>query len=150
MPTAFKPRKAILDLIKDPIFENLQGDISELGSGFLTLALPIAKKFPENTVLAYETSTVPYWYSKLLVSFLKQNNLKILKHDFFQSNLSESALIVCYLYPAAMEKLKIKFETELKKGTLVISNTFAIPGWKPIITVTVNDLYQTKIYLYKY
>ena len=48
-----------------------------------------------------------------------------------------------------MKRLKEKLEAELKPGTLVISNTFAIPGWAYEKMLEVDDLYRTKIYLYK-
>ena len=57
---------------------------------------------------------------------------------------------VCYLYPGAMRQLKEKFIKELKPGTMIISNTFAIPGWIPQQVWEVNDLYKTKIYRYEY
>jgi len=31
----------------------------------------------------------------------------------------------------------------------VISNTFAIPGWKPISIYELDDMYRTKIYVYR-
>ena len=58
-------------------------------------------------------------------------------------------MIVCYLFPKGMEKLSKKLEKELKPGTLVISHTFALPGWKPFKTLDVDDLYYTKIYFYQ-
>ncbi len=58
-------------------------------------------------------------------------------------------MVVCYLYPGAMRKLKDKFEQELAPGTLVVSNTFSISGWKPINVIDTHDLYNTHIYLYE-
>lgn len=149
MPTGRKAKKAILQLIHENFNTKAQGNILELGSGFLTLALPINKQFPEKKIIAFETSTIPYLFSKLLGYFCCNDNLMILKKNFFISDFTNASLIVCYLYPGAMAKLKEKFEKELKSGTFIISNTFAIPGWKPIKTLTINDLYHTKIYLYK-
>lgn len=145
MPSSRKAKQAILQLIQEI---PKAGEIVDLGSGFLTLALPIAKRFPKRQVIAYEISLIPYLFSKVFQLFV--NNLIVIKKDFFNIDLSHSDVIVCYLYPAAMEKLKMKFEKELKNETYVISNTFAIPGWNPILTTTLDDLYQTKIYLYKY
>jgi hypothetical protein len=47
-----------------------------------------------------------------------------------------------------MERLRPKFERELKSGSLVVSHTFAVPGWVPESVWQVDDLYRTKIYLY--
>ena len=36
----------------------------------------------------------------------------------------------------------------LKPGTVVISNTFRMPGWEPEKVVQLNDLHRTSIYRY--
>lgn len=150
MPSSRKAKKAILQLLHDNLPKKLDGNVVELGSGFSTLAIPIANCFPENNMIAYEISLIPFSLSKMFQFFIPQKNLIILRKDFFDVDLNNSKLIICYLYPAAMEKLKVKLENELKNETYLISNTFAIPGWKPISTITLDDLYKTKIYLYKY
>ncbi len=149
MPTGKKAEKAIIQLILENFNTNAQGNILELGSGFLTLARPINKLIPEKKILAYETSTVPYLFSKLMKCFCCNDNLTVLKQDFFTSDFTNACLIVCYLYPGAMAKLKEKFKNELKSGAMIVSNTFAIPGWTPLKTIIIDDLYHTKIYLYK-
>jgi hypothetical protein len=52
------------------------------------------------------------------------------------------------LYPEAMKRLRYKFEEELKPGALVISNTFAVPGWQSMSVIELEDLYRSKIYKY--
>ncbi len=150
MPTSSKVKKALLKMVDESIPKDLIGEVFELGSGFLTLARPLAIKFPKNQITAFETSTVPFIYSKVINYFFKQENLDVRKEDFFTVNLNQASLVVCYLYPKAMEKLGPKFEGELQDGTYVISNTFSIPGWTPIKKITVDDLYKTNIYLYRY
>ena len=41
----------------------------------------------------------------------------------------------CLPSSAAMRKLRPKFERELRPGTLVLSNTFVVPTWKPTQTL---------------
>lgn len=144
MPSSSKAKKALLQAIPTEI----QGKIFELGSGWGTLAFAIAKRCPQCLVYAYEISIVPWLISRLIQSQLQLNNLFILRRDFFKVSLVEANLIVCYLYPGAMSKLKQKFEAELKPGTMVISHTFAVPGWTPLKIYQLNDLYKTLIYIY--
>lgn len=150
MPTSPKVKKALLQTVDESIPKDLIGDVFELGSGFLTLGVPLARIFPNNQIIALEISTIPFIYSKIIIYFLKYKNLDVRNEDFFKVNLNQASLVVCYLYPKAMEKLKSKFEDELQDGTYIISNTFAIPGWTPIKIVVVEDLYRTNIYLYRY
>lgn len=145
MPTAPKVKKALLAHLPD----NVDGTIYELGSGWGTLARPLAKKYQRNRITAYELSSIPFLYSKLVNLILPLENLFMQRVDFFVVDLKDAGLVVCYLYPGAMTRLKAKFEEELRQGTWVVSNTFAVPGWQPVKIVEVNDLYRTKVYLYR-
>lgn len=146
MPTSPKVKNL---LFSKALPSQIQGTIYELGTGWGTLAFPLAKRFPHSQVIGYESSPVPYWISVGLSWVIQNNNLRLVKQDFFQADLHDAALVICYLYPAAMSKLKQKFEKELPPGTWVISNTFAIPGWEPFEIHHVNDLYHSKIFVYK-
>lgn len=143
MPSSNKATKAILSLIP-----GANGSIYELGSGWGTLGISLAKNCPTHKVIGFENSLVPYYVSRLLQLFTRLPNLTFKKGDFFEVPLNDTPLVVCYLYPGAMKKLKEKFNKELQSGSYVISNTFAIPGWKPIKVIEIPDLYRTKVYLY--
>lgn len=145
MPSSQKARKLILDEI-----EHLpKNTIVELGSGWGTIVFPLANKYPSLHVYGYENSPVPFFYCYLNKTIHSFANLELFYQDFFSVNLSDASIVVCYLYPGAMTKLSIKLKEELKPGTWVISNTFALPNWIPKKIIEVNDLYQTKIYLYQ-
>ncbi len=145
MPTSHKVAADLLNRIP-PL--SPQGKIYELGSGWGTLAISLAKHYPNLQVIGYEISPVPYIFSKCLIYLQNIKNLTLERKDFLDEPLDEAQLIVCYLYPKGMGKLKSELEKKLKPGTWVISNTFAFPGWQPYSVYTVNDLYSTKIYLY--
>lgn len=145
MPTNRKAKKALLALIP-PLKE---GIIFELGSGFGTLAIPLARQFPDKLCIAYEISPFPYFYSLILSKILKINNLKIYRRDYLKCSLEEASLCVCYLCPRAMDLLQKKFEKELSSQTVVISNTFSLPQWRAEKVVSVSDLYHSKIFLYR-
>lgn len=143
MPTSKKVREVMLDAVSDQV----GGSIFELGSGWGHTALCFARKFSKSSVYAFEISPFVCFFSKIY-SFI-QGNLKVYWKDFFTTSLSDASVVVCYLYPGAMKKLQNKFENELKEGTIVITNTFAIPNWVPIKIYEVDDLYRTKVYLYR-
>lgn len=147
MPTSRKVQRDLLDVIP-PL--KASGKIYELGSGWGTLTYSLAKKFPNIEVVGYEISPVPYLFSKVIAKSCAINNLKLEKKNFLNTSLDEAQLIVCYLYPKGMEQLKVELEKKLSPGTWVISNTFAITGWSPYFVHHVQDLYRTKIYIYKF
>lgn len=139
MPTSHKIRNVLL--------ENLpklnDGTVIELGSGWGNLLFPLSKKYANCSIIGFENSPIPYLFS----SFLNHSkNLKIVRHDFFEQSLRDVNLIVCYLFPASMERLKEKLERELRPGTQVVSHTYEIPNWKPKKIISVDS---SMIYLYE-
>ncbi len=57
-----------------------------------------------------------------------------IEEDVLNVNLVDATVVFCYLFPTASEVLKPKFESELKRGTRVVMESFQIYGWKPIKT----------------
>lgn len=145
MPTSPKVKKTLLNALPD----NLHGIILDLGSGWGTLAEALAEKYPEAQVTGIEISWIPFLFSILRNKIGGKKNLHFLRQDFFEYDCSEANLIVCYLYPRAMNKLAKKFEKELREGALIASHTFALAGKTPFKVAHSNDLYHTPIYLYR-
>ncbi len=144
-PTSSKVRRAVLKALPFSV----EGKIVELGSGWGHLTLALAKRYSKHPIDAYEISLIPFLISWLLIRWKKLRWVHLFRKDFFQVSLSDSGLIVCYLYPGAMQRLKEKFTEELKPGTLILTHTFAIPGWTPIQKVYVDDLYHTPVFIYR-
>lgn len=144
MPTSPKIKAQILQI---PL-QLRPGKIYELGSGWGSLAFALAKKFPNHHVIGYETSWIPFAFSLLKNYLFKEPNLTFKRLDFYHVSLQDASLVVCYLFPLAMQKLKVKFYNELPKGCFVISNTFSIPNCQPIKVIQIKDLYGSRIYVY--
>jgi hypothetical protein len=64
------------------------------------------------------------------------------------ADLSEAALLVCYLFPKGMIDLQQKLSHGHHPDTLLISSTFALPDREPTQTIRLDDLYNTPIYIY--
>lgn len=144
MPSSHKAKKALFDLLPSSVV----GTILELGAGFGSLAIPLAKKYP-NQVIAYEISPFPYLVLKTLKYLLRLKNLKVVRRDFYKCSFTEAGLCVSYLYPAGMQKLTKKFQRELKGGAFIASNAFCLPGWRAVREANTSDLYDSKIFLYQ-
>ena len=143
--TSTKVRAVMLEAVPDDI----EDTIFELGSGWGTLAFALARRFPRCPVRAFEISPVPWLYSLARQLLAPEPNLSIHLSDLHRAPLVEATLVVCYLHPRAMADLKPRFEAELQPGSLVLSNTFAVPGWRPTAVLTAGDLYSTRVYLYR-
>lgn len=148
MPTSGGVRRALLDLLEE-IPHDPQGVIYELGSGWGGLAFAIARRYPRATVRGVEVSILPWAASRLRLAVRPQANLTFRRCNFHDCPLNDAGLVVCYLFPGSMEKLKPKLEKELTEGALVVSNTFAMPGWRPERVARAGDIYSSPVYLYR-
>lgn len=125
------------------------GKIFELGAGWGTLAFPLARRFPGRMVVAHELSPLPWLASRLWGVVRPAPNLKLIRGDFHGASLREAALVTCFIVPKGMERLRSKLEAELPRGALVVSNGFAVPGWRPGEVIELGGMWRAKIYIYR-
>jgi hypothetical protein len=145
MPTTAKARDAIFDLI--PV--GFDGPVFELGAGWGSLAIALARRLPGADIVAVERSPVPWLVARMAQAVLRLPNLTVRRGNFFPMPLDDAGLVVCYLMGDAMRRLGPKLRAELKPGALIISNTFALPGWEPERVIEIADMYHSRVYLYR-
>ena len=150
MPSSRKAIATFIALIPD----KTDGKIVDLGSGWGSLAYPIAKRLPRrrgDRLRAFAYPVAVLTAQRRLRPTPKSQTLHRL--SVFDADLSDVDVVVVYLHPAAMRKLGPKFERELRSGTLVLSNTFVVPTWKPTRTLhlgkswlsTSNDIHVYRV-----
>ena len=120
-----------------------------MGSGWGSFVIRIAKKNPQREIIGYELSLLPWLISRLLKKVLSIKNLTLHRQNFYNVNLSDASVLVCYLYPDAMDRIKDKLLLEQSAVDFLISNNFALPSWQPYKVVKLDDFYKSPIYLYK-
>jgi hypothetical protein len=143
VPSSAKATRAILDLIPNNAGEH----ITELGSGWGGLARAVTSQRPEAHVVAYELSLLPWTWSIGVARLMGRREIDFVRRDFFDADLGDTDVVLCYLFPGAMERLAERL-THLKAGSIIISNTFRLPGWEPDKVVELDDLYRTRVYRY--
>lgn len=148
MPSSGKVRDELLRLLGELELQPGEG-VAELGCGWGTLLFPIASRLPQCQVYAWERSWVPWAVTRLRLAFTRSQNIVLSREDFLDTAWGDVRVVVCYLYPGAMERLKPRFSESLPVGSWVVSNTFRVPGWTPVKVVRLQDLYATQIYVYK-
>ncbi len=100
--------------------------IIDLGSGWGTLVVALARAFPDARVHGVEMSPLPYWVSRLRTRGLA--NVSLRWGNFFRSDLQHADAITCYLMPGLMPRVRDMLDSGLKPGTPVVSNTFLFRG----------------------
>lgn len=127
-----------------------QGPFMDLGSGWGTLVIPLARKYPDQQIIGYELSYLPWFISLVRKHFLRLDNLTLHRKDFRKADLSSASTLFCYLFPGGMDALYEKLKQERTSELLIISNTFALPSYPPKTTIRLQDLYNTPIYVYSW
>ncbi|MNI62548.1 hypothetical protein D3C73_1178750 [compost metagenome] len=128
--------------------------IVEAGSGWGTLAFSIArqgrrvKQEVKPNIVGLENSAVPFMFSGLMRVILAEEQIAFARQDIYRYSYQDTDVVVCYLFPGAMQSLSKIFQEQLSVGARVISVCFAIPGWVPEKVIECNDMYHTRIYVY--
>ena len=125
------------------------GTIVDLGSGWGTLVVSLARKYPHRKVIGYEISFVPWLFSLVRKSVSGLDNLILHRRDFLNADLSDASVLICYLFPGGMVSLEDKLDRENVSNVLIVSSTFALPSSEPVKVIRVKDIYRTPVYLYR-
>ncbi len=143
MPSSRRAVAAVLELVP----AQTTGTVLELGAGWGTLAFALARHAPGATVMAYESSPVPFAVLWLRQRVVRAPNLRLCFGDFSSAPLVTTKVVVCYLWPGAMTELAESLAA-LPFGALIVSNTFGMRGWVPEREVVLNDVYRTRVSRY--
>jgi len=146
LPSSGKARGAVVSAVETAE----AGPIIDLGSGWGSFVIALARKYPGRTIIGYELSSVPYYFSALLKRLLGLDNLVLKRENFLDAELCGASVLVCYLFPGGMESLEDKLLHELKGHTRVISCLFALPSCTPSRTIRIDDMYKTPVYIYEH
>ncbi|PKG37139.1 hypothetical protein CXF74_20440 [Psychromonas sp. Urea-02u-13] len=125
-----------------------EGSLIDLGSGWGTLVIAVAKKHPNKQVIGYELSCFPWLVSTIFKYGLRLDNLTLYRKDFKNAELSTASTLVCYLFPGGMIALQEKLALEVFNNVIIVSNTFALPLCQPTKVIRLRDIYKTPIYVY--
>ena len=145
MPSSKNATKAMMKLVD----ETGTGAIIDLGSGWGNFVIPMARRNPQRQIIGYELSLLPWLSSTLLKKVFGLKNLTLYRQNFLNANLPTAAVLVCYLYPMAMDRIKRKLMLEQPKIDFLISNNFALPSCQAIKVIPLDDFYKSPIYFYK-
>ncbi len=112
----------------------------ELGSGDGRVAMEAAKLGAN--AYGIEQSYLRVLYSRFRsvknAHFIRRRT-SFIHGDIFKQNLSNADIVFVFLLPKGVERLKPKLKKELKKGTIIITQTFHFKNWKPYKKILITD-----------
>ena len=119
--------------------------VYDLGSGDGRALIIAAKEFHAEAV-GIEKNNFLVWLSRMIIRKNDlQKKIKIVHGDIFQENLKNADVILMYLSHKLTQKLKSKFEKELKNARIV-SASHPVVGWSETKKIRTGHFYS---YLYK-
>jgi len=100
--------------------------VYDLGCGDGTLLWTAAQEFGAQGV-GVEIDPLRYWYAKLSFIFSRLNKkVRIVRKNFFDVDVSDATVVVMYLIPKTLNRLKPKLLKELKPGTRIVTFVYKI------------------------
>jgi hypothetical protein len=115
----------------------------DLGSGDGRIVMTAARKYGAQAV-GIEADPFRYIFSWFMVVFFGyKKSVRLQFGSFFKKNLDRATVITVFLYGPTNNKLKEKFQRELKPGTRIVSYIWEFSGWEPE-----DVLPGDRIYLY--
>jgi Mycolic acid cyclopropane synthetase len=78
-----------------------------------------------------------------------QDRAKVIHGDLLQADLAPADVVVIFLQTMSNEELRPRLEKYLKPGSRVLSYSFAVPGWKPVLVDRTDEHSGHLIYLYE-
>jgi predicted RNA methylase len=115
----------------------------DLGCGDGRIIVTAARRYGARAV-GIELDPLRFVWCQILITVLGlRDRVRIVYGDFFKQDLSPASVVSCYLLSVTNKKLEVKFKSELKPNTRVVSNYFIFPGLK-----LVSENEEEKLYLY--
>ena len=104
--------------------------VYDLGAGDARLL--IAAKRAESRISAIGCELIPtVWVFGRLCIWKSRQQVTLRFQNILRCDLRDADCVFLYLIPSLMEKLKEKFDKELRPGTRLVASVFRIPGKQP-------------------
>jgi SAM-dependent methyltransferase len=129
-PSSFAAWQAVAALL--PKGQRLR--VIDIGSGFGGLVMHLAKVRPESEIIGIELAPLP-WLCSRMRARLQGSPGRFVRGDYEALDFGEYDVLFAYLSPAAMPGLWRKACAEMRKGALLLSHEFTVPGAAPDVVV---------------
>ena len=146
VPTCGKVKQAMISDVASVIKKRSQQVVMDLGSGWGTLLLPLARQFPQHRFVGIEYGLFPYLVSKWRARKLK--NITFYRQNLFCADISRANVIFLFLLTKGMTQVEPKCKKEAQTGTLIYANRFPMPHLKAKKEVSLGSKYNT-YYIYE-
>jgi len=121
----------------------------DLGCGLGGVVIYLARHHSNMTFTGIESAPVPYLIAKMRVRLLGLKNVDIRFSDFWTADLAGYDTVYAFLSPEPMDRLFQKVSSEMRPGSLFISNSFAVKNQQADEIITVEDRRNTQLHVWR-
>ena len=119
----------------------------DLGCGTGSVLSELARARPDGSYHGIETAPLTYglswWRTRRCAA------VRVTWGDFWAVDFSHYDVVYAYLSPEPMARLWEKARREMKPGSLLVSNTFAIPGVAPAYALPAGDRMRSTLLVWR-
>lgn len=101
----------------------------DLGSGSGRVVKMAVQKYGAKG-LGVEINPFLVFWSKISAKFLGIKNIEFRRENYLKTDFSGAKIIFMYMLPQFLPPVVAKIEKECKKGTIIISQRFAVGDWQ--------------------
>ncbi len=120
----------------------------DLGSGCGGLLQQLNKVRPDGIYQGIEAAPLPFLLSRCRSAF-GVAGWRVSWGDFWRLDLARYDVVYAYLSPVPMAVLWCKARKEMRPGSILISNSFVVPGVAPEVTLKLDDFGGSTLYLWR-
>lgn len=117
----------------------------DLGSGLGGVVRALARQGIDAKGVEY--SPLLAWLSNLICRLNQAG--QVVQGDMWQTDISKVDMVYVFLSPEPMNRLWQKAQAEMKSGSLLVSNSFAIDAVEAEEVWELNDARQTRLFIYR-
>ena len=145
----YLPNRTTWAALTQLLAEDEKLEFLDIGSGIGGALFYMARHRPDINFTGIESAPLPFVLSWLRCKLNGLKNVSLVYGDFWKENLETFDVIYAFLSPEPMPGLYKKARTEMRNGTLLISNSFVVPEHPADETLTVNDGRQSQLHLWR-
>lgn len=141
-----KVRAALLALLPQP---GTPLRFIDLGCGLGGVVLALARARPDGEFTGVELAPLPAWIGQLRRALGGPANARLLRASLWDQPLADADIVYVFLSPVPMAALWEKARREMRAGSLLVSNTFVVPGFPPDRVVDIDDARGSRLLVWQ-
>jgi len=120
----------------------------DLGSGCGGLLHQLGKARPDGNYHGIEAAPLPLLFSKCR-NFFRAAGCRMSWSNFWNRDFAPYDVVYAYLSPVPMAALWRKAHAEMRPGSILISNSFAVPGVTPEMSLELDDFEGSTLHVWR-